>query len=508
MAYILRRVETITTKQRLMKFFSMTLSIAILLNIVTVGVHVMILKSYDRSMTQILNLNQFYFHLDELNGYVQAYTQNGDLEEKEALEQCRDRMNYFLGELRGRKENIVFQRDVADLRGLIRTYEESIDQVYGYMEQVKQKKMQPELASKINQEYEQMQIIYQIIYGEFKTLEMEVMDDIGVEKKLVNSREKFYYMELTVGLALLLGGGLLYARELSRRINIPIHALTKASEEILSGKLSQFQKVEIVGEKLGAEMKLLIHAFNTMMERIKQQVQEIEENASAKVALREKELENLQITNLLRTSELKALQMQMNPHFLFNTLNMIAKTAYMEESEKTVSLLQKTAQMLRYSLDYMGKSVTLAREIEMLGNYVYLQEQRFGERITFEFELDERFHQMQVPCLILQPLVENAITHGVGGYLKNGRIKIRTQYDSKEKIGEISVEDNGYGMTQEKVEQLKKDLTSLQMQREKIGLANVYMRIQLFYGKKATFEVESMPEIKTKVVIRIPYEIQ
>ena len=98
----------------------------------------------------------------------------------------------------------------------------------------------------------------------------------------------------------------------SHKIHIPIEALTKASEDILSGKRIRFQKVDIK-EELDTEMKLLVDAFNTMTERIEKQVRQIEENASAKVALREKELENLQITNLLKTSELKALQMQMNP---------------------------------------------------------------------------------------------------------------------------------------------------------------------------------------------------
>ena len=491
-----------------MIFFTMTLSIAVFLNIFTVGVHVMVAETYDKGMEQLLNLNQFYFHLDELNGYVRNYTQAGDFDEKEVMEQCRENMNVFLDALTARKENTVFRRDITDVKGLIQTYEESIEQIYEYMEKAAEEKMEPELAAKINREYEQMQLIYQIIRNEFKTLEMEMMADIRDEREMVNSREIFYYIELFAGLVLMLGIGLFYARKLSQKIHIPIKALTKASEEILSGKLAQFQKVEIRDEDLDTEMKLLVDAFNTMIERIKTQVRQIEENASAKVALREKELENLQITNLLKTSELKALQMQMNPHFLFNTLNMIAKTAYIEDADKTVFLLQKTAQLLRYSLDYMGKSVTLAREIEMLGNYVYLQEQRFGERIAFEFKLDERFHQMQIPCLILQPLVENSITHGVGAYLQSGKIKIQTYYEEREKMGEISIEDNGYGMTKEQMEQLKKDLESPKMQREKIGLANVYMRLKLFYGGKAKFEMESIPKVKTKIRIRIPYQLE
>ena len=180
---------------------------------------------------------------------------------------------------------------------------------------------------------------------------------------------------------------------------------------------------------------ILVNAFNTMIEQMRSYIKEIEENASAKVSLHEKELENLKISNLLKSSELKVIQMQINPHFLFNTLNMIAQTAYLGDSDTTVFLLGKTAELLRYSLDFMGRSVTLARELTMLGDYIYLQEQRFGERIEFEFELDEKFHQMHIPCLILQPLVENAITHGVGSYTENGKIQIKTVYDEEQKCG-------------------------------------------------------------------------
>ena len=132
MAHLLKKTDT-TTKQRLIKFFALTLGIAILLNVVTIMVHVTIKRNYDRSMAQLLNLNQFYFQLDELNEHVRAYTQKGSEEEKESMESCREKMNDFLSKLNSRKENTVFRRDVTDVKGLIRTYEESLESVYQYM---------------------------------------------------------------------------------------------------------------------------------------------------------------------------------------------------------------------------------------------------------------------------------------------------------------------------------------------------------------------------------------
>ena len=147
-------------------------------------------------------------------------------------------------------------------------------------------------------------------------------------------------------------------------------------------------------------MQTLIQVYNSMIHRIQVQIRTIQENASAQEKLKDQELENLKIRNMLKTSELKALQMQINPHFLFNTLNMIARTADFGDTDRTSVLLQKTAQLLRYNLDFSGKMVSLANEIEMLGNYVYLQEERFGSKIFFDFDLNTPIKKHSVNIIV------------------------------------------------------------------------------------------------------------
>ena len=114
---------------------------------------------------------------------------------------------------------------------------------------------------------------------------------------------------------------------------------------------------------------------------------------------------------------------------------------------------------------------------------------------------------MHIPCLILQPLVENAITHGVGSYTENGKIQIKTVYDEEQKCGIISIGDNGLGMTPERVEQLQQELHCQKIQREKIGLANVYMRLQIFYDQKAKMEISSIPGEWTEIRLILPYTL-
>ena len=139
----------------------------------------------------------------------------------------------------------------------------------------------------------------------------------------------------------------------------------------------------------------------------------------------------------------------------------------------------------------------------MLGNYVFLQEQRFGSRIFFDFDLDERFHQIQVPSFILQPLVENSVVHGLGGNTRKGIVEIRTRYLPEEKTGRISIADNGEGMTRETQKRVIAGLDSDQEQREKIGLANVNMRLKLLFGENYLLEIFSNPGEGTEIRITL-----
>ena len=197
--------------------------------------------------------------------------------------------------------------------------------------------------------------------------------------------------------------------------------------------------------------------------------------------------------------------MQINPHFLFNTLNMISQTAYMEDAEQTSQLLDSTAALLRYALDSAAREVPLSREIENLGIYVSLLEQRFGSRIQFTFELDETFHAITVPALILQPLVENAITHGVGMYLKNGHVTIRTEYDPENSLGIIRIIDNGAGLKQEELEQVRREMKQSKHPEQKLGLSNVYARLRIYFHGSADIEITSIPNVETKISIFLPF---
>lgn len=506
MAYLLKNSEKHTTQYRLTQYFFMALCVGTLFTLCTLGFHFVITAQYDITIEQSLSLNQFYSKLDELNTNIGLYWQNNLSVGSEEILKDFDELDEIEDKLKSRRISQNYARDIHDIREMMESYETLFFSLCIQMNALNQDQVNTSLLSEVNETYFEMEEIFEILYSDFKNLHLTMLENTKQIQSNLYKKTFAYTVVLIVAVFLLIFVGIRRSRKIAGQIVQPIGTLTQSAEMILEGKINEFERIPAL-DRENNEIMILVNAFNTMIEQIRAYIKEIEENASAKVSLHEKELENLRISNLLKSSELKVLQMQINPHFLFNTLNMIAQTAYLGDSETTVFLLGKTAELLRYSLDFMGKSVTLARELSMLGNYIYLQEQRFGDRIEFEFELDERFHQMQIPCLILQPLVENAITHGVGSYMENGKIQIKTSYDEERELGIISICDNGLGMTQERVTQLQQELHCQEIQRQKIGLANVYMRIQILYDQKAQLQISSIPRVWTEIKLLLPYKM-
>ena len=503
MAYVLDRSK-ITLRQMLGRYHSLVLGVAILMSLGAITFCVTSTLSYSQAMEQVLSLNEYYVQFDETNADLSNFIIDGGEGAKEKLNTDMSQLQEQMGKLERLSVTLDFQRDIADVASMTGIYREKVDEI-----SEKVWKGQEELSSAVYGDimslYDEAKEIYDRINSEFKSLHLQLLSYTSQQQETFMHRSIIYYV-VFLALMLLLGiGGARRGKRLSGWIVAPIQILTQGAEEIRDGKLFEFREIRFQ-KSLYNEIEILTNVFNMMAQQIKTQIRIIEEDAKTKVAYQKNEVERLRIKNLLQTSELKALQMQMNPHFLFNTLNMIAKTAYIEDAGKTVFLIQKTAQLLQYSLDYMGKSVTLASEMECLGNYVYLQEQRFGKRIQFVFELDERFHKTEIPCLILQPLVENSIIHGVGAFVEGGKIKIQTSYIQETESVMICISDNGRGIEAELLEQIRKNLYSDKEQREKIGLANVFRRLYIFFGDRMKFEIVSKPQEGTQVRIIIPAE--
>lgn len=203
------------------------------------------------------------------------------------------------------------------------------------------------------------------------------------------------------------------------------------------------------------------------------------------------ELEKIKIAARLDAMELDLLKSQINPHFLFNTLNVIGGMADLEGAQTTEAMIQSLSFLFRYNLKTPEKKVSLARELKIVRDYMFLQEMRFGGRITYEIDCQTDAEVVLIPTFTFQPLVENAIIHGLAPKEEGGRILIRV----RERHGRICivVADSGVGMDLEALRCLRQELRGNETgrtDRTSIGLSNIYKRVHMMY-QNGTMRIHS-----------------
>ena len=176
---------------------------------------------------------------------------------------------------------------------------------------------------------------------------------------------------------------------------------------------------------------------------------------------------------------LQMLKNQINPHFLFNTLNMIASTAQIEDADTTEKMIHALSRLFRYNLKSTDSVMPLERELKVVQDYMYIQQMRFGSRISHDLRVEVDGSETMIPAFTLQPLVENAIIHGIARKEEGGRIFLRI-WKQKDKIV-ISLADTGVGMDEETLKKLMDALKGHRTARVGIGLGNIYQRIKSMY---------------------------
>jgi sensor histidine kinase YesM len=196
----------------------------------------------------------------------------------------------------------------------------------------------------------------------------------------------------------------------------------------------------------------------------------------------------------------------MDPHFLFNTLNTVSRTAMFENASETQKLIIAISKIMRYNLDHKGKLVKLNKELEVLKAYLMIQKTRFKEQMDFEINTDGDLAGIKVPPMIIQPIVENSIIHGLADTDSEGRIIVEIK-KMEEKVV-IRVKDNGIGIESDKLKDIineNKEDNKKSEQRESLGILNVIKRLKLHYGKKL-LQIKSEPNQGTEVIIEIPLD--
>jgi two-component system sensor histidine kinase YesM len=310
------------------------------------------------------------------------------------------------------------------------------------------------------------------------------------ESQYQEIREGFIRWEILSALFMVaaIAFSVLAAWSLSRSIYIPIKKLHDVTATITRNDLRTLVTSDNVDEI--TELGL---SFNIMIGKIK-------ELLDSKI----KEQENL------KKAELRALQAQINPHFLYNTLDTIIWMAESKENSQVVELVSALSSFFRISLSKGMDWITIREEVERTNNYLTIQKMRYRDILDFKIEVDEEVAACTVMKLILQPLVENALYHGIKNKRRGGTITIRAKRRGENEVL-FEVEDNGIGFTVQRLAKLREELNDesgdIRMENG-FGLGNVHRRIRLYYGRPYGLSVQSEYRCGTLVSIVIPAKLE
>ena len=286
--------------------------------------------------------------------------------------------------------------------------------------------------------------------------------------RLSDAFRRFETISILVLTVVIVGNVVLIIRFTGGMIR-PLKGLATSADEVARGNFD----VELIPVAAEDEIGIVTKAFNQMVVSIRQYIERLRQSMEIQ--------QSLMMEAHLKDAQLKYLQAQINPHFLFNTLNAGAQLAMMEGADRTYDYVQNVAEFFRYNVKKGNETVTVREEIELVDNYIYILNVRFSGEIHYEKKIEESLLSIQMPGMILQPVVENCVNHGIREMEGKGKIWLKVYQE--EDVVCISVRDNGKGISPEKIEKILNGT----YREEKhvggsngIGMDNVIARLKLY----------------------------
>lgn len=268
---------------------------------------------------------------------------------------------------------------------------------------------------------------------------------------------------------------------ISKSIANPLKKLESAMKEIEEADYLLVEEVNVGKQK---EIASLSESFNLMMRKIKDLMDKVVEEQETQ-----------------RKSELKALQYQINPHFLYNTLDSVVWLIDNNKNKEASEMIVALAKLFRISISRGRNIITIKDELEHARSYLLIQSIRYAGAFEYEFDIDPNVIEYTTLKLILQPMIENAIYHGLKNRIDEGHIKIVAKLVNAKVVFEII--DNGYGMRKEKIDELYENFKNPEL-NDGVGLKNIYLRLKIYYGDDADLQIESELDEGTTIRIIIP----
>ena len=273
----------------------------------------------------------------------------------------------------------------------------------------------------------------------------------------------------------------LFSRYFLGQIITPLHTVVEGMKEMEEGNLTVH--VEPAGQ---SEIRTMIHSFNRMVRELRASIEE-----------------NEQVQQKKHQAEVRALQSQINPHFLVNTLNSIRFMAQVSKFDGIRKMAEALIKILSCSFRGSISFYTVREELDVLDSYLYLMKIRYSDGFEVVYDIDETCLDCKVPRLILQPIVENSIVHGLAEKEDDiGHLTVRLKASGDSLI--FTVEDDGRGMTEEEIRQLLTPRERAEGDNTSIGVENVLSRLKLNFGSRYGIRMESQPGQYTKTILTIP----
>lgn len=469
-------------------FFSLVL-VCVLIGISAVAIFSLsnVTQKYNAVVQEIFQYNLVSTEFDNCIDFVELDIRlSNNTQEYEQFKKRIIFLEQTIDQLEAARANDAQWSKIRGLKNMILTYSEATQHI------VDKSRLRHAPADEIAYCREVAKFVHARIYelikqGSIKNIQL--YDQVQSRTKSII----FIISVLIIALLIAAASLILYFK---KNMTEPIIKLAHQANRIASGEYGiSTERVEST-----TELSELTDAFNLMSKNVEDSMNQIQKRIELEAKLSEEEIENIRITNLLKSMELKALQSQINPHFLFNTLNTISHMALLENAVSTQTLVETTSDLLRYNLKKSKKGkVTLKSEIENLSQYIYIQTIRFFDRIRFTLDVQEDDLGLEVPHLILQPLVENAILHGIEEKEGIGTIHIAVRRSEDFRTTIIEMSDDGVGISPEQISCIFEENDDV-----RIGIVNVKKRLEYFYRQQNLLKIESEKWKYTKITLYLP----
>ena len=280
------------------------------------------------------------------------------------------------------------------------------------------------------------------------------------------------------------------------RENIELNEDSDENSELIEA----YKKLPIVEfERIKSIANMMFHISDYIVEEAVLKMAQNELNEK-NIKFIEAKKEKAELEKEFEACRLKALQSQINPHFLFNVLNSISSLAIIEEAPKTQEVIYDLSNLLRYTLKKVDKILPIEEELDYIESYLSLQKVRFGERLDYKIDIDNELKDKKIPFMTIQTFVENAIVHGLELKEDGGRVDIYSEENEDSLI--LCIKDNGTGITRDKLNEIREDLKyKYDNNLDKIGINNVNKRMAHYYGDDYNIEIQSKVREGTLVKI-------